>query len=177
LRDVYQGLVATIRSVDRDHIIWLEGNFFGIELSTFTESMGANIGYSSHIYIVGKDRRSDELAAATAAAHRLNAPIWIGEFGQSSYEDTRSTVQMMKATSGVAGWAYWTWKRAASSTPTLCGLDLPQAWTNVSPWIVGGLLAKQPSPDDIVKGTNAFIAYLKDARCTPDPRMVRALTP
>jgi endoglucanase len=177
LRRVYRNLISAIRSVDPDHTIWLEGNFFAIDLAVFTEPMGANVGYSSHVYIVGKDRRSEELAAASAAAHRLDAPVWIGEFGQSSYEDTRSTVQMMKAADGVAGWAYWTWKRAASETPTVCGLQAPSAWTAISPWIVGGLGANKPKPDAVIKGADAYLAYLSHAPCTPDPKMVQALAP
>jgi endoglucanase len=177
LLTVYRGLIASIRSVDPDHIIWLEGNLFAIDLGVFTEPMGHNIGYSSHVYILARDRRSEELAAATDAARRLDAPVWIGEFGQSSYDDTRSTVQMMKAAKGVAGWAYWTWKRAASSTPTLCALNLPKAWTDISPWIGGSLLALEPKPSDVVKGADAFLRYIDRERCTPDDQMVQALTP
>ena len=83
LIEAYRRLIAVIRGVDPEHIIWLEGDRFAMDLSVFQQPMGPNIGYSSHVYIIGSDRRQEKLAAASALAARLDAPVWIGEFGQS----------------------------------------------------------------------------------------------
>lgn len=173
----YRTLIAAIRSVDPNHIIWLEGNRFAMDLSVFQQAMGPNIGYSSHVYIIGRDRRQEKLAAASALAARLDAPVWIGEFGQSSYDITHSTVEMMAVTPGLAGWAYWTWKRAASDDPAPCPLDLPKAWTAIAPWVGETSGTAQPAPPEAIEGTTALLRYIDSERCVPDARLIQALQP
>lgn len=173
LRSFYQNAIAAIRSVDREHMIWVEGNQLSSDLSVFDRPLGENIGYSTHVYTFPFDRRRQRYAEAAALAARLNAPVWIGEFGISD-RNLAETVGMIDAAPGVAGWSYWSWKYVARDAAP-CDLAPPASWTAVAGWITGGMLRARPRPEAVARGAADLVAYLRGYRCVPDRSVMRAL--
>jgi endoglucanase len=173
LRAFYREAVATIRRHDRDHLIWLEGNRLSSDLSVFDRGFGPNIGYSTHVYTFPVDRRRQRYAEASALARRLNAPVWIGEFGIGD-RDLAGTVGMIERSPGVVGWSYWSWKYVARDAAP-CDLAPPRAWTDVAPWLTGGVLRRRPSAEAVTKGAAAFTGYVRGYRCSPVAKVMAAL--
>jgi hypothetical protein len=175
LLGAYDALIAAIRTVDRRHMIWLEGNAMSADLSVFARPMGANVGYSIHMYTFPSDDRRRRTDLATATAARLGAPVWIGEWGLMDTALSADTVRMIEAAPGVAGWSYWTWKRAASDRPSPCALDMPEPWKAVVPWVTGAPSAPKPSREALTAGMASLVAFLRAHRCAPDSALMTAL--
>ena len=197
LLDVYRRLIAAIRAVDPQHIIWVEGNKLAFVLRIFEAPMGENIGYSTHIYtaylsvhgveyaasasdakargLFHFDYRTEQLRSASKLAVRLNAPVWVGEFGEDDRDTLAKTVAMMNKTDGVIGWAFWAWKRAPAPHPGLCVFALPAEWSKVVGWLTAMPSALRPSPVDVTAGSEAFLKALNLDRCTIDRHLTGTL--
>ena len=153
-------------------MIWLEGNQLSSDLSVFTSSFGPNVGYSTHVYTFPFDRREQRYAQAAALSQKLNAPMWIGEFGISD-RNLSQTVAMMKRP-GIAGWSYWSWKYVAKDAAP-CDLQPPKEWASVAPWVTGGAFRMKPSAQAVQRGADALVSYLQRYRCTPNAGVMAAL--
>ncbi len=176
LLDIYRRLIEAIRVADPQHIIWLEGNMLGAVLAIFTAPMGENIGYSSHIYIYFGDYRAQQLRGASALSARLNAPVWVGEFGEDDAATTATTVAMMDKTDAVIGWAFWTWKRAPGfPSLCLCVFTPPPEWSKVVGWLTGAPSAPRPSQADAAAGAEAYLKAVAFDRCTINQEVIDAL--
>lgn len=198
LLDIYRRLIAAIRAVDPQHMIWLEGNRLAFVLSIFTAPLGENIGYSTHIYtayigahgveynvtdahdaktrgLLYWDHRAEQLHSASELSARLNAPTFIGEFGEDNPDTLATTVAMMNKADGVIGWTFWPWKRAPAPHPGLCVFALPSEWSKVVGWLTGVPSALGPSPAEVAAGAEAFLKAVSFDRCTIDRDVLGAL--
>ncbi|WP_125776885.1 glycoside hydrolase family 5 protein [Antribacter gilvus] len=86
---VYDRLLATVREVDPDHIVFLDGNTYSTDFSMFTEP-APNTVYTLHDYVPAGLGRSSEYSKDLALAKFLErsefarstgTPILVGEFG------------------------------------------------------------------------------------------------
>jgi aryl-phospho-beta-D-glucosidase BglC (GH1 family) len=97
---VYRRVVAAIRAVDPDHIIFLEGDYYSKEFDGLEEPFADNLVYSSHNYTdagFGPGNYPGEIRGqywdkgqiekvltdhqGFQFAQKHNVPLWVGEFG------------------------------------------------------------------------------------------------
>jgi aryl-phospho-beta-D-glucosidase BglC (GH1 family) len=120
-------LVAAIREIDPDHILFVDGNTYSTDFSAFGEPF-ANAIYACHDYAAagmafGDGRAVPEQLEAkflerTAYQRETGTPIWVGEFGPvytgvPELDDTRLEVldaQLSLYERYGAGWSLWTYK-------------------------------------------------------------------
>ncbi len=174
---LYRRIIRAIRAEDPDHLILLEGSKFASDFSMFDKPLCENQAFSFHMYTWFGDDRKRKLAAFRELARRHDTPLWVGEFGQNTYEMIGSTVQMYDGCPEINGWAYWSWKRAPTSSPGLATIKLPKDWERVMAWVASLLGGVQPEPATIRAGIRTFIEAMKLKNCEYDQRMQQALLP
>ena len=138
LKGVYQQTVDIIRSVGDPHIIFLEGNNWGMDLDFLEEIKGDNLAISAHFYqpieftfrwlpdtkypgtILGKKWNKKELREiikkCANLAKKVKRPLLVGEFGVASrcaccgreFQWVNDVVDLFEEF-GVH-WTYWTYK-------------------------------------------------------------------
>jgi endoglucanase len=96
INGIYRRVVAEIRKVDPDHIIFLEGDYYSRLFSGLDAPFAANLVYSSHNYNTAGfgpgaypsdnwnldyQRRTFESHEGTQFARKHAVPLWVGEFG------------------------------------------------------------------------------------------------
>ncbi len=98
LNSLYRELIAAIRQEDKDHIIFLDGNYFATEFQELEPPVEENIVYSPHHYIkpgfsdetypgtidgelYDAERLEQEYLQKIEFINRHNKPVWVGEFG------------------------------------------------------------------------------------------------
>lgn len=143
LKDLYVTLVKRIRSIDKSHIIFLEGNMWSQRLEDIGEPFADNLSYSVHFYHpleftfnfyrnleypgrinneywdIARIRRG--LEAYYDYSEKWNVPIFAGEFGVNSRCGTCSgeldwVKDVLKCFKEFKfHWAYWTYKAVANS--------------------------------------------------------------
>ena len=134
-----------------------------------------NQAFSFHMYTWFGDNRNKQIEAFAALARKQNMPLWVGEFGENSYDMIRSTVAMYNQCPQINGWAFWTWKKAPNRFPGLTTIKVPEDWQTVITWIASGFARDKPDAATARTGINAFIEALKFENCEYDQRMESAL--
>jgi endoglucanase len=156
LVDIYRRIIAAIHTVDPDHAVILEGNKLASDFSMFDKPLCDNQIYSFHMYTWFGDNRKEKLTGYKQLADSQKVPLWVGEFGANTYDMIASTKAMYQETPEIAGWAYWTWKKAPTKYPGLAIINLPADWKPIAKWLSMPLPPK-PSLAETTKGIDAFL--------------------
>jgi endoglucanase len=122
----YRRLVAAIREIDPNHIVFLDGNTYATEFDVFEEPF-ENAVYTLHDYVpagLGRSNEYDNDAARakflqrSAYARETGTPILVGEFGpiytgDEEQDRLRRRIladQLERYTEHRASWALWMYK-------------------------------------------------------------------
>jgi hypothetical protein len=172
---VYQQLIRAIREVDRDHLIIIEGSKFATDFSMFDKPLDGNQVYSFHMYTWFGDDRRKKMTEYLSLARRHDVPLWVGEFGENTYAMIDSTVAMYAQCPEIAGWSFWTWKKAANNFPGLATIRVPHDWARVMDWVASFWGGNPPSAATVTNGMKEFLGAMKLKNCDYDKRMEQAL--
>jgi endonuclease/exonuclease/phosphatase family metal-dependent hydrolase len=110
LVQLMKDLTTTIRQVDKQHLLFIEGNGYANDFTNLTPPWDANMAYSFHKYWSNNDLSSLNFVFAIRDAHQV--PIWLGEFGENSNQWIYDATRLMEQNN--IGWAIWPMKKMQS---------------------------------------------------------------
>lgn len=139
LNQFYKKVIKHIRSVDKNHIIFVEGNKWATDIACLDEFDDANLALSIHayqpldftfnfvphlVYPLGHEWNNEKLtellSGYAALAEKRQRPVFVGEFGVN-YREGRFNEHQWVADM-LAGfkeygfhWTYWTYKAVKHS--------------------------------------------------------------
>lgn len=168
LRDLYIRITEAIRTVDQNHIIYIEGNWFATTFDGLTPPWDDNMVYSFHKYWNQTDQGTINYLVNLRSTTKR--PLWLGETGENSNDWFRENVELMAQNN--IGWAWWPHKKIDNisgplSAPQVDGYQLLLDYWNGT----GG----KPSQDfayNVLK--NQFNA-IKFENCKQQPIMHKSL--
>jgi hypothetical protein len=131
----YDRLVAEVREIDPDHILFIDGNTYSTDFSCFAEPY-ENAIYACHDYAragmsfggpypgdtdghwIDRDSVEETFLARTRFQRETGTPIWVGEFGPVYTGDPERDEQRYQLLADQleiyarhgAGWSIWTYK-------------------------------------------------------------------
>lgn len=141
LKELYEKAIGLIRSVDKNHIIFLEGNLWGQRLKFLAKPKDSNTAFSIHVYpplefthnfekdlyypgkinkVMWNKNRFRTLARPyISLMNKIGVPIYIGEFGVNfrggSYGELRWVEDVLELFKEFKfSWTYWTYKAIAN---------------------------------------------------------------
>lgn len=115
LRDLYIRITDTIRAVDNNHIIFIEGNWYATDFNGLTPPWDDNMAYSFHKYWSGNTQSS--IQYLLDLRNNTNRPLWLGETGENSNKWFVDCIKLMQTNN--IGWAWWTHKKIESISAPL----------------------------------------------------------
>lgn len=140
LRQLLMEITAAIRSVDRQHIIVIEGNCWGNNYAGVLPLWDGNMAISFHKYWNLNDEAS--IAAALKLREETHAPIWMGESGENSDVWFRDVIRLVEDHD--IGWSFWPLKKLGFNNPLEV---VPNAgWAPLAAWLRGDKAAPKPRP-------------------------------
>ena len=107
LRQLFEQITAAIREVDKDHIIFIEGNDYANNYTGLTPPWDDNMAYSFHKY--WSTVNDDDLDWVTPLRETHNVPLWMGESGENSNTWYTNFISLLEKND--IGWAWWTIKK------------------------------------------------------------------
>ncbi len=113
LRSLYMEITDSIRLVDTNHMIIIEGNWFANDFSQLTPPWDANMIYSFHKYWSFNGPNSLDWVINLRNTHEI--PIWLGESGENSNTWFRNLIALCESNN--IGWSWWPLKKGRINNP------------------------------------------------------------
>jgi endoglucanase len=110
LKQLYTDIIQTIRAVDNNHIIFIEGNWFANDFTGLTPPFDDNMVYSFHKYWSHNNQNS--IQWMLDLRNQYNIPIWCGESGENSNVWFTDAIKLFETNN--IGWAWWPMKKVES---------------------------------------------------------------
>lgn len=132
LRSLYGEITDSIRTVDTNHIIFIEGNWFANDFTGLTPPWDNNMVYSPHKYWSINDQASIQWVLDLRNTYDI--PLYLGETGENS--NTWFTDAIKLFDEHEIGWAWWPMKKVEAIAGPLSAVkqqgyqDLLEYWSN-----------------------------------------------
>lgn len=168
LKQLYEKLIAAIREVDQNHIIFIEGNWFANDHTGLWPFDDDNIVLSFHRYWC--DNTTETILHYLQMRDKYNVPLWMGESGENNNQWYKEAVQLLEEYK--IGWAWWTWKKMESTTGAYT-IPKPQGYDELrNYWQNGG---EKPDTSFAYDVMIQVAENAKIDRCSLNGEVVQAL--
>ena len=168
LRNLYVQCTDSIRSVDPDHIIFIEGNWWANDFTGLTPPWDDQLVYSPHKYWSYNDVGS--MNFVTSLRNAYNVPLYLGESGENSNVWFRDAIHLLEGLD--IGWAWWPLKKIESISCPLSIEKSPEYQTLLDYW---GGNAAQPTAAYAEAALMDLAEKLKFEHCVQQLSVVDAM--
>jgi aryl-phospho-beta-D-glucosidase BglC (GH1 family) len=120
LEPLYKRIVAAIRRVDPNHVVFMEGAQWGSRFEMFGLPFDDKVAYSFHKYWTEPTQAVIQSYLDFGA--KYNVPLWMGESGEN-HDEWISRFRTMLEQNDV-GWCFWPYKKMS---PTRCIASIPKS--------------------------------------------------
>ncbi|MFC0878474.1 carbohydrate-binding protein [Saccharicrinis sp. FJH2] len=107
LRQLFGEITDSIRKVDQNHILFIEGNSFANDHSGLKPPWDDNMVYSFHKY--WSTTGPNDLDWIIQLRNQYNVPLWLGESGENSNTWFTELIQLCESKN--IGWSWWPVKK------------------------------------------------------------------
>ena len=164
LLPLYRRLIDTVREIDKNHVIILEGAHWATDFSIFddftVEEAADNIVLQFHKYWSDPDEES--IAQFVEVGKRLNAPLWMGEGGENNLQWYTHVFPMYERL-GI-GWCFWSYKKMETLNSPVTFAQ-PKNWEEILLHLNGGA---QPTTKRAQVIFDEFLACISNSEYHPD---------
>ena len=108
LRELYEDITEAIRTVDTNHMIFIEGNWFANDFTGLTPPWDDNMAYSFHKYWNYNDDPGS-IQWVLDMREQQDVPLWMGESGENSNVWFTDAIKLFENNN--IGWSWWPMKR------------------------------------------------------------------
>ncbi len=169
-RQLYIDITDAIREVDTNHIVYIEGNWYGTDFSGLTPPWDENMSYSFHKY--WGETTLATIQSYISMSNQYNIPLWMGESGENSnswyYE---VFIELLEANN--IGWNFWTHKKVEKISSPFSAVVTPQYQTLINYWSGSGA---EPSETYAQAALLTFTNSLKIENCILQRGVIASLT-
>ncbi|HUZ59541.1 MAG TPA: cellulase family glycosylhydrolase [Hanamia sp.] len=113
LRNLFIRITKAIREVDKNHIIFLEGNGFANNYNGIFPLWDNNLVISFHKY--GNFTTKKTIQKFLDYRTKYNVPLWLGESGENSNTWFTNNIRLMEDND--IGWSWWPLKKMGINNP------------------------------------------------------------
>lgn len=129
-RNYFMELTTAVRQVDKNHIVFIEGNYYANDFKNLTPPWDANMVYSFHKYWNTTDRNS--IGWVLEMREKTNIPLYCGEFAENSNEWITEAISLFEAEK--IGWSIWPYKKIESRA-VFYNVNIPASYqTLINSW-------------------------------------------
>ena len=168
LRELYVNITKAIREVDKNHLLFIEGNCWAGNFEDLTPAWDSNMSYSFHKYwnATGVSTIQSQLNMRDAQ----NVPLWMGESGENSNQWFYETIKMLETAK--VGWSWWPLKKISSVVCPLTVKKTANYQTLLDYWSKGGT---KPTTTFATDALLKIAENLKIKNCIYRPDYIDAL--
>ncbi len=168
LRTLYREITEAIRTVDNNHIVFIEGNWFANDFTGLTPPWDDNMVYSPHKYWSINDQASIQWVLDLREGQ--NVPLYLGESGENSNVWFRDAIRLLEDNN--IGWAWWPMKKVESISGPL-SITKSDDYTALLNYWKGN--APKPSVSKATETLMALATNTNIANCTFQKDVIDAM--
>ncbi len=176
LEPLYKRIVAAIRQIDRNHILFLGGAQWNSNFWVFGSPFDSKLAYTFHKYWTAPT--ADVIQDYVDFSNRHNVPLWLGESGENTDEwihQFRTTLE----NSGIS-WCFWPYKKMDA---TSCVVSIPRTteWDAIITFAnhpratFEDVRKIRPPQATIAKALSDYLENIKLNNCRTNEGFLRAL--
>jgi endoglucanase len=113
LKELLTGITKAIREVDKNHLIFIEGNCWANNYGGLFPLWDNNMAVSFHKYWNYNDQ--DAVSKFVQIREEQNVPLWMGESGENSNSWFTDAISLLERNN--IGWAWWPLKKLGANNP------------------------------------------------------------
>jgi len=176
LEPLYRKIVAGIREVDRNHIIFLGGAQWDGNFKVFGAPFDPKLAYTFHQYWMSVNLQA--IQQYLAFRDKYNVPIWMGESGENTDEWIDSYRKLLEANN--VGWGFWPYKKL-DATSCLASINAPADWAMIVAFADGPratfeeVRKHRPPKEKVEKALHDYLERIKLANCRINQGYLKAL--
>ncbi len=162
LEPLYRRIVAGIRQVDRNHIIFLGGAQWDSNFKVFGPPFDDKLAYTFHKYWT--EATQAVIQEYVDFSNKYNVPLWMGESGENTNEWIETFRKLLEKND--IGWCFWPYKKLDSPS-CIASIKPPEGWDAIisfanHPRITFEDIRKQRPPKDVIN--RAILGYLDNIK-------------
>lgn len=176
LEPLYRRIVAGIREVDRNHIIFLGGAQWDTNFKVFGTPFDDKVAYTFHKYWMDVNQQAIQEYLDFRDKH--NVPVWMGESGENTDEWIGSFRTLLERNN--VGWCFWPYKKL-DATSCVASINTPVEWDA----IVGfadhprttfeEVRKNRPAREKIQRALSSYLQQIRFANCRINQAYLKAM--
>ena len=126
LEPLYRRIVAAVREVDPNHVIFLGGAQWNTNFKVFGPPFDSRLAYTFHKYWM--EVKQEAVQEYVDFSQKHNVPLYMGESGENTDEWIRSFRELLERND--IGWCFWPYKKL-DATSCVASVRKPADWDAV----------------------------------------------
>jgi len=176
LEPLYKRITAAIRTVDKNHLIFLGGAQWDSNFKVFGAPFDKKLVYTFHKYWTATDQ--SVIQEYVDFSNKYNVPLWMGESGENSYEWIDAFRKLLEKNQ--IGWCFWTYKRL-NANATIASIKRNKDWDEIVKFAESPrttfeeIRRERPPKAKIDKALADYLEQVKFANCRVNEEYLKAL--
>src|SRR2546421_1291007 len=176
LEPLYRKVVAGIRSVDKNHIIFLGGAQWDTNFKVFGLPFDERLAYTFHKYWM--DVKQEAIQEYVDFSNKYNVPVWMGESGENKDEWVASFRTLLEH-NGI-GWCFWPYKKL-DATSCIASIKKPAEWDAIISFAnhprttFEEVRNNRPPKEKVEKALSDYLEQIKFRNCGINEGYLKAL--
>jgi len=176
LEPLYRRIVEAIRSVDKNHLVFLGGAQWDSNFDIFGKPFDNKLVYTFHKYWTAPTR--EVIQSYINFSKKYDVPIYCGETGENTNEWITQFRQMLDSNN--IGWHFWPYKKMDNERCIITfkkpsNYDSIVRYANSSRQSFEEIRKAKGNIDDVLQALEEFINNCRFENCTKNNEYVRAL--
>ena len=177
LEPLFKKITAVVRSVDKNHLIFLEGAQWASNFSAFGRPFDDKLVYQFHKYWT--PATIDVIQSYIDFRNKYNVPIYCGETGENEdkwVEDFRILLEKNNI-----GWHYWPYKKM-NNTSGIVTFNQPEGYQAIIDYAAANRdnfeAIRKAKPADLVAAKKAWYQFIENCKfknSKPNTGYIKAL--
>ncbi|HVX24915.1 MAG TPA: cellulase family glycosylhydrolase [Parafilimonas sp.] len=176
LEPLYKKITAAVRTVDKNHLIFLGGAQWDSNFDVFGKPFDDKLVYTFHKYWTAPTR--EVVQSYINFRDKYNVPIYCGETGENTDEWISQFRQMLDSNN--IGWHFWPYKKMDNSR-CMVTFDKPENYDAISAFAdttrstFEEVRKARPDMNAAKKSLEQFLINCRFENCRPNEGYVKAL--
>jgi aryl-phospho-beta-D-glucosidase BglC (GH1 family) len=176
LEPLYRKIVAGIREVNRNQLIFLGGAQWDTNFKVFGPPFDRKVVYTFHKYWMEVNQGA--IQEYLDFRNKYNVPVWMGESGENKDEWISSFRTLLERNN--IGWCFWLYKKL-DATSCAVSINAPADWQTIIDFAEGPrttfeeIRKNRPPKEKAQKALNDYLEGTKFANCRINQGYLKAL--